>query len=64
MSKSHVPSRLQLRIARLVPTLGSLHLNAVKASDHTEPRMVIEDNEVLLSLMEMPPDYSRCGINE
>lgn len=64
MPQSPIPAQLQRRQVRRVPPLGLLHLTAVQPSDRTEPRMVIEDNELLLSLMEMSPDHSRCGINE
>lgn len=64
MTQSPISAQLQRRQVRRVPTLGLLHLTAVQPSDRTEPHMVIEDNELLLSLMEMSPDHSRCGINE
>lgn len=65
MKESSVSPLFQLRAARSGPVSGCHpHTSAVLPSSRTEPRMVIEDNEVLLSLMEILPDYSRCGINE
>ena len=36
----------------------------VRPANRTELRGALEADEVLFSLMEILPDYSRCGINE
>lgn len=37
---------------------------AVRPASRTELRGALEANEVFFSLMEILPDYARCGINE
>ncbi len=37
---------------------------SVRPANRTELRGALEANEVFLSLLEIRPDYSHCGINE
>ena len=37
---------------------------SVRPANRSELRGALEANEVFLALMEILPDYSRCGINE